>query len=182
VNDLRVLALANADFARLLGQVGNDDWRRPTPCTEWDVRALVNHVIGGNRRFVLRLGGASTEEVERTRDIDHLGKDPRAAFASTARELEALFSGKGALERMAHHGDKEWSGAQLLLMRIGDLTVHSWDLARALDVDETLASDAVARSVAHFKEFASEAAAPPGTSPLAQLIELSGRPTDWRRP
>jgi uncharacterized protein (TIGR03083 family) len=30
----------------LLRQLGQKDWRRPTDCTEWDVRALVSHLVG----------------------------------------------------------------------------------------------------------------------------------------
>jgi hypothetical protein len=37
-----LFAVANDEFARRLGLVGPDDWRRLTPCSEWDARALVN--------------------------------------------------------------------------------------------------------------------------------------------
>ena len=47
----------------------------PTPCTEWTVRDLVNHVLGGQRRYLMLLAGASTAEVERH-------------FAPLASELE----------------------------------------------------------------------------------------------
>lgn len=58
---IELLLVANDEFARQLRLVGPDDWRRPTPCSEWDVCALVNHVVGGNVRYQLLLSGAPTE-------------------------------------------------------------------------------------------------------------------------
>ena len=58
---IELLVVANDEFARRLRLVGPDGWRRPTPCSERDVRALVNHVIGGNVRYQLLLSGAPTE-------------------------------------------------------------------------------------------------------------------------
>jgi len=33
-------------WVRLLGELDPADWRRPTDCTEWDVRQMVAHVLG----------------------------------------------------------------------------------------------------------------------------------------
>jgi hypothetical protein len=65
----------------------------------WTVRDLVNHVVGGNRRYVLLLTGAPTAEVEALRDLEHLGTDPLAAFTLTSAEMVTAFHQPGAMTR-----------------------------------------------------------------------------------
>jgi uncharacterized protein (TIGR03086 family) len=146
---IELLLVANDEFARRLRLVGPDDWRRPTPCSEWDVRALVNHVVGGNVRYQLLLSGAATEQVEATRTVDHLGEDALASFVGTADVVVACFHEDGALERVGHHASGDRTGRELLSMRILDAAVHGWDLARATGADETLDEDVVAFLLAY---------------------------------
>lgn len=185
------LSRANAAFEQRLRLVGADDWSRPTPCSEWDAHALVHHVIGGNRRYTMLLHGASAESVNRTRTENHLGDDPVTAFMTTAGELAAAFREDGALTRLAHHPVGDRTGADLLTMRVLDVTVHAWDLARALDVDDTLDPDAVEFALAHAAvieagrghgSFAIPTGPPPvATSPQARLLHLAGRSPEGER-
>ena len=99
------LAAACRGFAERLALVGPDDWGRPTPCTEWDVRALVDHVVGANVRYRLLLGGATLEEVEATRSVDHLGADPLAAFETTAASAIGCFDDEGVWDRTFRHAE-----------------------------------------------------------------------------
>ena len=140
---IELLVVANDEFARRLRLVGGDDWRRPTPCSEWDVRALVNHVVGANVRYQLLLHGAPTEQVEATRFVDHLGDDALASFVETAHGVVACFHEDGALERISHHAAGDRTGRELLSMRILDAAIHAWDLARAIGADETIDDDVV---------------------------------------
>jgi uncharacterized protein (TIGR03086 family) len=136
--------MANDEFARRLRLVGDDDWQRPTPCSDWDVRALVNHVVGANVRYELLLHGAPTEQVEATRTVDHLGHDALASFVATADVVVGCFHEDGALERIAHHATGDRTGRDLLSMRVLDAAIHGRDLAQAIGVDEAPCDDVVA--------------------------------------
>ncbi|HEY2095457.1 MAG TPA: TIGR03086 family metal-binding protein [Pseudonocardia sp.] len=182
---IELLVVVNGEFARLLRLVGPDDWRRPTPCSEWDVRALVNHVVGANVRYQLLLHRAPTEQVEAMRTVDHLGDDALASFVGTAERVVGCFHEDGALERIAHHATGDRTGRDLLSMRILDAAIHGWDLARALGADETLDDDVVAFLLAYTADldlgpqqraFAlADADVPCNASPQDQLIHRLGR-------
>ena len=182
---LDLLTRANDGFTRRLGLVQSHQWPAPTPCAAWDVRALVNHVVGANRRYTMLLHGATADEVDATRTADHLGDDAVASFVATAAELTAALRGPGALARTAHHPAGERTGTQLLEMRVLDVTVHTWDLARAIGGDESLDPDLVAFALTLRDTFAAgrehgSFAPPPGEAPggcsaQARLLLQSGR-------
>ncbi|MET7278915.1 TIGR03086 family metal-binding protein [Kribbella sp. NPDC005582] len=141
---LALLHVALDEFARRLRLVGPNDWGRRTPCSEWNVRALVNHVVGANVRYRLLLRGASVEQVEATRSVDHLGDDALASFLASADQMVACFREDGALDRVVHHVSGDRTGSALVPMRILDAAIHAWDLARAIGADETLPDEVVA--------------------------------------
>jgi uncharacterized protein (TIGR03086 family) len=137
------LETATAGFARVLAEVPDDAWQAPTPNPGWSVYDLVNHVVGGNRRYLMLLAGAPTERVESIRALDHLGEDPATAFDDTAAAVLAAFREPGALRRTVHHRLGDRSGADLLAMRVIEHALHGWDLARAIGVDDGIDPDVV---------------------------------------
>jgi uncharacterized protein (TIGR03086 family) len=178
-------------FMLRLALVQPHQWIAPTPCTEWDVLALVNHVVGANRRYTMLLHGAAVDEVEATRTADHLRDDSASSFAATAAELRAAFCEPGALTRSTHHATGERTGAQLLAMRVLDIAVHTWDLARSIGADEALDADAVAFALTLRDtveagrargSFAPATETSAGASPQARLLHLCGRRPDVLTP
>ncbi|MBA3654242.1 MAG: TIGR03086 family protein [Actinobacteria bacterium] len=182
---VEALRAANKEFVRRLRVVSAEDWSRLTPCDAWDVRALVNHVIGGNRRYKMLLRGASAAEVDATRSADHLGVDAVGSFLETASQLLGVFGEEGSMSRVGHHPAGDRTGAELADMRVLDITVHAWDLAKALDADEQLDADLVEyaltctgfidtlRPKGYFAAPAGEL--PSDSSPLRHLLHLAGR-------
>jgi uncharacterized protein (TIGR03086 family) len=172
-----LLSRADDGFARRLALVRPGQWAAPTPCTEWDVRALVNHVVGANRRYTMLLHGATTDEAEATRAVDHLGDDPVASFAATAAELKAAFGEPGAMARTACHRVGGRTGAQLLQMRVADIAVHTWDLARAIRAGESL-DPGVAASLSPSKTPSTQdaSAAPSRRRPARHLPTAQPKP------
>jgi uncharacterized protein (TIGR03086 family) len=143
---LQMLGRARNEFGHRLG-VPSFELACATPCDDWNVRDLVQHVIAGNRMAVVMLAGNSRADVDAARRAitsrDQLGADPARAFVESADAQAAAFARPGALEATCHHYVGDIPGTQLLGFRIGDLTLHAWDLARAIGDDETLDDDLV---------------------------------------
>lgn len=132
MDDLELLALATDTFRSKIREVSPEQRYLPTPCGDWNVAGLVSHVLGGNRMAVRLLEGAPRAEATGYLSGLPLGDDPLATFDANAGAQLAAFSEPGALERMCDHPVGEVPGAAVLGFRIGDLTLHSWDLARAV--------------------------------------------------
>ena len=64
----------------------SDDWSNPTPCTDWDVRALVNHVVGEDRWTRPLVQGQTIAEVGDRLDGDLLGENPKGSALAAADE------------------------------------------------------------------------------------------------
>lgn len=129
---------ASTGFDRVLAAVRPAQWNAPTPCAEWDVRALVNHMTGGNLNYVSLVDGGTAAGFLAARDLDVLGADPIGAFRGSVRECADAFAAPGALARMLDYPLGRIAGHQALAVRTADSIVHTWDLARAIGADDTL--------------------------------------------
>jgi uncharacterized protein (TIGR03086 family) len=107
-----------------------------TPCTEWDVAALLAHMRGGTGYLL----GALSVDAEADERYE----------AAVARCADAL-GAPGALERRCMSpGGFEWSVAEAAAGTAMDQLVHTWDLAVAIGGDPTLDPELVEVIVAMF--------------------------------
>ena len=143
---------ASGAFGEKLGMVRTEQLTWGTPCTEWDVRQLVNHMTRGNLSYIRLLEGATSAEFLRMRDADALGDDPAGAYARSAGECAAAFARPGALRQVLDYPLGQVTGAQALAVRTTDTAIHTWDLARAVGADDTLRPDLVAWISDHLAE------------------------------
>ncbi|MGV9359114.1 TIGR03086 family metal-binding protein [Amycolatopsis sp. NPDC003731] len=176
--------LASRGFEHHLRAVPPDGWHAPTPCSEWDVRALVNHMTRGNLNYIGLLRGATREEFLARRDEDALGDDPVAAYTGSVRACAAAFAEEGALDRVVDYPLGKLTGRRALAVRTTDSTVHTWDLSRALGTNETLDPGLVAWIDEHYATifagldpgiFAEPPPIPPGASRQERLLTRFGR-------
>lgn len=145
-------ALASNGFAEKLPAVRPEQWTGTTPCTEWNVRQLVNHMARANLSYVALLDGGSGAEFIRQRDADALGSDPAGAFARSAQACAQAYGRPGALRRTVDHPSGRITAEQALAMRTADSVIHTWDLARAIGADERLDAGLVAWIDEHLDE------------------------------
>jgi uncharacterized protein (TIGR03086 family) len=111
-----------------------DQWQLPTPCSDWTVRQLLNHLVGGQRLFTRVLHGEplpDRSQLGRRGGEDQLGDDPSAAYRETAEQMLAAFRAPGVLERTHTIPAGALPGPAVVHIRITETLVHGWDLAVA---------------------------------------------------
>lgn len=124
----------------------------PTPCSEWDVRALLNHVVRGTLTYTATALG----EAEPDRSADYLGDDPAAAFRLAYSGFLDTMSKPGALEVTYQNRRGPVSGERLVQTRSLEYLVHGWDLAQATGQVPDLPEDLVATCIALNEEMERE--------------------------
>ncbi|BFU42458.1 TIGR03086 family metal-binding protein [Krasilnikovia sp. MM14-A1004] len=127
------LADVVARTGRLIDGVTTEQWTEPTPCAGWDVRALVAHIVGGNALFAATLSGEAVTP---------------QGYADSAERLLAAFRAPGALEKVVTVPFGEVPGTIALHLRLADLMVHGWDLARATGQRTDYPDDVVEQALA----------------------------------
>jgi uncharacterized protein (TIGR03086 family) len=183
---LATLAEAAAHFGQVLAQVQPDQAAGPTPCDDWSVTDLVEHVTGGNHWAALILRGAKAGEAMAQVKAGAFTGDSNADYLAATKAQQAAFDEAGALGRTVDHFIGPVPAARFLGMRTGDLLIHSWDLARAIGADERLPEPLVRAGLAIYEPMADRLAAsgmfgsgaqgaPPAQTPQDRLLQLTGR-------
>lgn len=166
-----VLALQRAltQAADLLDTVTEADLTKPTPCEEWDVRKLANHLIAQPRIFVTMLQGSPPGWNGREDYTEHLGDELRTrgnVLVNLWRQMDDVML------------DPDWHAAEI--------ATHTWDLAVSLGqstegLDQSVAQravitmDRILGPVRKGRAFADAKAAPEGSDAYAHLAAYAGR-------
>lgn len=147
-------------IGQVIGKISPSQHGLPTPCTEWDVSAVINHVVNAQIRVAAMLKGQPGPE---SGDAV-LGPDPSAGFRSSFATLSAAFDEPGFLERRVPTPFGEVPGSQLVGLRTAELTLHAWDLAAATGQSRVFDSGLVgfASAVMHAQPIPRSSGAPFG--------------------
>ena len=130
-------------WADRVNGVRADQWDGPTPCRDWSVRDLANHVTYENLWTVPLLEGATIEEVGDRFDGDVLGGDPHQAWKQASEEAVAASAQSGALERTVHLSFGDFPGREYVSQVLTDHVIHAWDLARGIGANDRLEAELV---------------------------------------
>ncbi len=130
-------------FTQVVDAIGDDDWRRPTPCTEWDVTALLDHNVGENLWVTPILEGQTIDEVGERFEGDVLGDDPKRAWRESAEAACEAAEGLDDVQTVVHLSFGDLPAEEYLWQRYADFIVHAWDLARGIGADDHLGADLV---------------------------------------
>jgi uncharacterized protein (TIGR03086 family) len=120
------LSLALDATGQVIAAVRDEQWTMPTPCAEWNLRDLVTHVVVGNYLFDGILRGAPP-----TPQDSWPGGGLPNAYRGSAGALLAAFGQPGVLERVFTVPFGTVPGIAALHLRMTEVLVHGWDIARA---------------------------------------------------
>ena len=171
----------------LLDRIGADQWTAPTPCAEWSVRDVVDHLVGMNLVFVAMFDESPMPD----RAADRLGDDPVGAYRRSAAALRTAAARPGVLERSQSTAVGTATGVERLRWRVADLLTHGWDLVQATGVVAELPDDLAEQALTFVRaqlpdqsragRFADPQPVGGDASAIDRLAAFTGRPVPWTR-
>jgi uncharacterized protein (TIGR03086 family) len=187
--DMELMAGAIDGFEQRLGAIDAAQWSAATPCDDWDVRTLVNHVVGELLWIPPLLEGRTIAEVGDRFDGDILRSNPLVTARSAAADALVAASQPGAHERIVHLSFGDFTGGDYLGQVVSDVIIHSWDLARAIGAEDRL-DPALVTFVDEFLSpqidawrsagaFGAAVEVPAGASAQDRLLAQTGRSAAW---
>ena len=109
-----------------------------TPDADWDVRQLLNHLVGGNLWAAELAAGRTIDQVGERLSGDIIGADPTGAYEQSAAAAAAAFDAPGAMDAPCAVSYGPVPGSVYAGHRFLDVLIHGWDLADATGQDTTL--------------------------------------------
>ncbi|MEV7084559.1 TIGR03086 family metal-binding protein [Streptomyces sp. NPDC093085] len=160
------------EVQRLVESFDEQEWSLPTPCDEWDVRAVVDHLLDVQGRFRVTMTGGE--------------KPATSTFEDNTTALIAAFGQEGALERTVTTRLGHLPGRTALDILTMEHLIHGWDLGRATGRTPSVGDSVVERVIAfceimkprlppHLRNFKDAQPVTEGASALDRLAALSGR-------
>jgi uncharacterized protein (TIGR03086 family) len=167
--------------------VRSEQWRSPTPASQWAVADLVRHVVEGQLDVPRLLAGDIPAANQRLEPDASSGLVEAWDFASTAA-VAAL--AETDAETVVGRDGNELTIAEFGWRTATDLTVHAWDLARAINAQDEFPNDLIGHVLEHAKRdpgswrrderYAPAIPVPGCTDDLIELLALTGRNRWWR--
>ena len=115
-----------------------DAWGNDTPCSDWDVKAVVNHIVYENVWMLALFSGRTIADVGNEFEGDLVGDDPAGVYIRTANEVKAVLAEPDAMSRTCQISSGPVSGADYAKELFLDTLIHGWDIAIGSKQDATL--------------------------------------------
>lgn len=131
-DSVTVLGRALDQASEVLAGVSADQLGRPTPCGDWDVAALVGHLVAAPARFLQMARGEQPDWAAELRATDGWVEEFRA-------NADALLDHWRQAGDAVDAGQVDWQTAEI--------AVHTWDLVRATGQSARLAPEVAERGL-----------------------------------
>jgi uncharacterized protein (TIGR03086 family) len=157
---IELLQRADDQLRRVISRLSPAHAGLPTPCSEFNLRALVNHIVYDVQVFTAMIIGGQRGSP----DVDRLGDNWLAAYSSSADLLLSTWRSRGTGGTLTSRMG-ELPATWALGQHTSDLVVHAWDISRATgntdELDPELAEAALAWGRENLKpEFRGQAFGP----------------------
>ena len=175
--------------AVIVSAISHEQLAHPTPCPNYDVAALIDHLVEAGHRAAALGGGETPPPGDESPHVEL--SDAAAQLRRSATEAAVAWDGDAALSStFTMPWGEEYTGASLVDMYLAELATHAWDLAQAtrqLDrLDRSLALPALEGARALIKPqyrdmvepgapFGAEVPLPPGADNWERLAAFMGR-------
>jgi uncharacterized protein (TIGR03086 family) len=174
---LQQLDLVGNALGGVVGNITPDQLDNPTPCDEFAVRGVLEHMIGGATMFTAAFRGEAPADPDLT--------DPLAAFGPCLGALVGAINEPGALERTIAAPWGEVTGADFAQFIVLDGAVHGYDMAigtgQAYEPDDALVEHLISfagpalEGMRDGTTFKAATTPPAGATPIQRLAALTGR-------
>jgi uncharacterized protein (TIGR03086 family) len=192
-----ILELSRRTLETTVGIVAGikpDQLGSPTPCSEWDLRALLAHMIGQHYGFAAAARGEVSDHT--AWDARPVGEDPAAQYAQAVCEVTTAFREEGLLGRRFWlpeiHETRRFPAPTAISFHLLDYVVHGWDAARSIGVAARFDDDLIAAALAVAEQipegesrlepgalFRPTVRVPEDASPMDRLIAMTDRSPSW---
>ena len=182
---IEAVETAIAQTRPIVAHISPDQYDLATPCTDWDVRALLNHMLGA---LTMWQGLPSGDADMSALAGEYAGGDVSQSYDEIAAATLDAWRADGVVDNPVQFPGSEMPGAFAARMLAGDVLLHGWDLARATGQtvawNQELAADVLewqeeaARNFppeVRARAFAPEIAVPAGADTMTRLVGFVGR-------
>jgi uncharacterized protein (TIGR03086 family) len=179
-------ARAALDVAR---NVKADQLSLPTPCTDWDVRTLLNHIMFWSAFRSEMAARKETPPSEQEGEVDYVIDGWLGTFERQLNRAVAAWAEPGALQGETGLAGGSSPAPLIATMIVGELVVHGWDLARATGQELAVAPEVAEVTHAGVVDFAEQAReyhifgdpvpVPEYAPLLTRTLALTGRDPAW---
>jgi uncharacterized protein (TIGR03086 family) len=158
-------------------------WSQPSPCANWAVRDVVNHVVGEQLWVSHLLEGETIAQVGDRYDGDVIGDAPVDAWDAASLAAGAAWRG-GSPDQIVHLSFGDVPALEYAEQMLVDLVVHGWDLARGAGLADTIdplaAEHVLGYLTLHAEQWRSggafgKAVDVDSSDPAVRLLALTGR-------
>ena len=166
---LTVLETATNNTSGIVGAVRPEHLGLPTPCARFDVRELLNHMVGG-QQLIVQASNAPVQQPPNGVFPDHIGDDPAGAFERSSKEVLELFADPATRAATFRLGI-DVPGDQALGIAVMEVVVHGWDLATAIGVPSGIDSALAEQLLVATQGFVTDQFRSPEGSPFGPPLD-----------